>query len=67
MVGIFNGHLEYFITTWYILWPFANFVATWRIFHRLGTLCKEKSGSPALQAAPNPMASITYIICSYIR
>jgi hypothetical protein len=23
-VGIFYGHLEYFLVIWYILWPFGN-------------------------------------------
>jgi hypothetical protein len=32
-VGIFYGHLIYFLVIWYI-------------FPRFGTLCKEKSGNP---------------------
>jgi hypothetical protein len=45
-VGIFLGHLEYFMTIWYILWPFGNLVLIWNIYPRFGILCQEKSGNP---------------------
>jgi hypothetical protein len=48
--GIFYGRLEHFKVIWYILWPFGNVVVIWYIFPRLGILCQEKSGNPALGA-----------------
>jgi hypothetical protein len=45
-VGIFYGHLVYFIARRYILWPFGIFLAIWYIFSRFGMLYKEKSGNP---------------------
>jgi hypothetical protein len=45
--GIFYGHLEWFTVIWYFLCPFGSVVVIWYIFPRFGTLCQEKSGSPA--------------------
>jgi hypothetical protein len=30
-VGIFGGHLVYFVAIWYILWPFGNLGKFWRV------------------------------------
>jgi hypothetical protein len=49
--GICYGPLEYFTVMWYILWPFGNVVAIWRIFPRFGKLCQEKSGNPATETS----------------
>jgi hypothetical protein len=54
-VGILDGHLEYLLAIWnivwpfgtYILWPFGNLVAIGYIFPRFGTICPVKSGNPA--------------------
>jgi hypothetical protein len=45
-VGIFYGHLEYYTTIGYILWPFGKVVEIWYIFSRFGALYREKSGNP---------------------
>jgi hypothetical protein len=37
-LGIFYGHLVYFVAIWYILWPFG-------IFFRFGMSNQEKSGN----------------------
>jgi hypothetical protein len=50
-VGIFCAHSEYFMVIWYILWPLGNFVVIWYIFPRFGTLCQDRSGNPAIDAA----------------
>jgi hypothetical protein len=46
-IGKFYAHLEYAMSIWYTLWSIGNFVEIWCIFDRFGTLCVEKSGSPA--------------------
>jgi hypothetical protein len=45
-VGIFYGHLEFFMATWYILWSFGIVVMICYIFHRFGVMCQEKSDNP---------------------
>jgi hypothetical protein len=47
-VGVFYGHLEYFMAIWYTLWSFGHVVIIWYIFHRFGILCQENSGNPAV-------------------
>jgi hypothetical protein len=59
-IGLFFGHLVYFVSIWSIFWPFGIFLAIWYIlwefsifcgylvyFSRFGTLYQEKSGNPA--------------------
>jgi hypothetical protein len=52
-IGLFCGHLVYFMAIWSILWPFGlfcghlvNFMVIWYIFPRFGMLYQEKSGNP---------------------
>jgi hypothetical protein len=52
-VGIFNGHLVYFIAFWSTLSPcsifcdhLVNFTAIWYICPRFGMMCQETSGNP---------------------
>jgi hypothetical protein len=45
-VNIFNGHLEYFIDIWDILWPFGTFCVHLVYFSVLGFVHQEKSGNP---------------------
>jgi hypothetical protein len=51
VIGIFYGHLEYFIVIWNILWLFDNVVVNRYISPRFGTLCQEKSGNPGWECA----------------
>jgi hypothetical protein len=46
--GIFYGHLEYFMVSWYILWSFGNVEVIWFIYPRFDILCQEKSGNSEL-------------------
>jgi hypothetical protein len=41
-VGLFYGHLEYFVAIWYILWLFGMFSPFWYDVH----MYPEKSGNP---------------------
>jgi hypothetical protein len=52
-LGIFCGHLAYFVVIWYILWSFVifcshllYFVNIWYNVSRFGMLYQEKSGNP---------------------
>jgi hypothetical protein len=45
-VGIFYGHMVYFIAIWYILWPLGIFYGYLVYFPRFGMLYHEKSGIP---------------------
>jgi hypothetical protein len=45
-VGILYGHLAYFTTFWYSLWPFGMIYDYLDTFSRFGMLYKEKSGNP---------------------
>jgi hypothetical protein len=47
-VGIFYGHMEYFMAICYILWPVGNAVIIWYFFHCFGILRQGKSGNPGL-------------------
>jgi hypothetical protein len=47
--GLFYGRLEYFTLIWYISCPLGNVVVIWYIFPRVGILCHEKSGNPAVR------------------
>jgi hypothetical protein len=75
-VGIFCGHLIYFMVIWQILWPFdlvyshlAYFVAIWNIlwsfgiciFPRFGLLHQEKSGNPNRLPGSNFKALETFL------
>jgi hypothetical protein len=53
-LGIFYGHLVYFMAIWSILLlleifyaHLVHFVVIWYIFPRFGILYQEKSGNPA--------------------
>jgi hypothetical protein len=46
--GIFHGHSGYLTAICNILCPFGNVVVIRYIFPRLGILCQEKSGNPAV-------------------
>jgi hypothetical protein len=60
-VGIFYGHLVYFMVIWYILRPFGTFHGHLVYFSCFGMLHQEKSGNPAsriaLSARINPTTS----------
>jgi hypothetical protein len=45
-VGIFYGHLVYFTSIWYILWPSGICYGHLEYFSRFGMLYREKSGNP---------------------
>jgi hypothetical protein len=45
-IGIFCGHLVYFVVIWYILWSFGIFCGHLVYFFRFGMLYQEKSGNP---------------------
>jgi hypothetical protein len=45
-VDIFFGLLEYITAIWYILWSFANLVASWYIFPRFCKLVSRKIWQP---------------------
>jgi hypothetical protein len=54
-VGIFFGHLVYFIDIWYLLWTFGifyghlvYFMDIWYIIPHFGMLYQEKSGNPGV-------------------
>jgi hypothetical protein len=44
-VGIFYGHLEYFMTIWYVSWPFCIFCGHLVFFPCFGMLYQEKSAN----------------------
>jgi hypothetical protein len=46
VVGIFYGHVAYFTSIWYILWPFGIFYGHLVYFSHFGLLYQEQSGSP---------------------
>jgi hypothetical protein len=48
-VGMFYGHLVYFMANWYTYFKsyLVHFVAILVYFNRFGMLCQEKSGNPA--------------------
>jgi hypothetical protein len=48
-VGICYGHLAYFTTIWYILWPFGMFYGYLVYFSRFGMFGQEKSGYPGVE------------------
>jgi hypothetical protein len=58
-VGIFNGHLEYIKSMWYILWPLDNLVVIWYIFHHFGILYSEPSGNPACEPSKRALNFLT--------
>jgi hypothetical protein len=47
--GIFYGHLVYFATILYILWPFVVFCNYLVSFSHFGMLYQDKSGNPAVR------------------
>jgi hypothetical protein len=47
-VDLYCCHLEHFMTIWYILWAFGNFIVILYIFPRFGKLRQEKSGNPGI-------------------
>jgi hypothetical protein len=49
-VGVLLGHLEYFTSILYILWPFGIFCDNLAYFSRFGMLQQEKSGIPVLKS-----------------
>jgi hypothetical protein len=49
-VGIFNGHLVYFVAIRYILRSFGIFQGYLVYISRFGVLHQEKSGNPVLNA-----------------
>jgi hypothetical protein len=51
-VGVFYGHVVYFMCIWYILVSFGIFMVIWYIFPVLVCLDQEKSGNPGPD--PNP-------------
>jgi hypothetical protein len=46
LVCYIYGHLVCFMATWYVLWPFGNFVVSWYIVPIYYILYQEKSGNP---------------------
>jgi hypothetical protein len=40
----------------YNLWSIGNVVIIWKIFHRLGILCQEKSGNPGPECLQKPIS-----------
>jgi hypothetical protein len=45
-VRTFYGHLVYFTSIWYTLWPLGIFYGQLGYFSRFGMLYQEKSGNP---------------------
>jgi hypothetical protein len=49
---MYSGHLEYFMTTVYILWAFGNFLVIWYIIYPLWRIVPRKIWQPRVKFHP---------------